>query len=179
MAQKTPAPLDPQVSQFHANGDPKSPEFRGIEKTRNNTTAKANRWADALDQEGLSADQVRQVQLGRVGDEQIEAGAEPRWDNIVDYLVGKGRLPAGETPPNSSMPELLDELRKREGARPATKTPEVSSQPAKSAKDMTRAELAKQAGLPEDATTEQIMRAMADALEEEKPKAAVAGKGKK
>ncbi len=168
MMQKAAPPLDPQQSQFHANGEPKSAAFRGMEKTRGNTTAKATRWADALEGEGISAEDVRNIEGGRISDTQLAGGEmAPRWDNLKDYLIEKGVLEPGETVPRSSMPEIIAELSKRAKGKaatePAIKPAEVSLQP-KSPTQMNRAELSKQAGLPADATKEQIMQALADAM---------------
>lgn len=160
-------------SGYTAAGDPKSPQLRAAEITAKNTTNKAKRFAEQMAAKGVTADIAEQMQAGRVSEAQIGQGAAPRWGNLADFI--------GETEPKSSVPEIIAELRKMEAAEesPPTVKDSLTVQPAKSARDMTRAELAKQAGLPENATTEQIMKALADAMEEEKPKAAAAGKGKK
>lgn len=167
--------LEQPRSTFSSNGEPKSPQLRAAEIKGANTTAKAKRFAGAMSEKGVTAEIAEKMQAGRVSDAQIGKGAPPRWGNLADFL--------GETEPNSSVPEIIAELRKMEAAKPAP-TPVVrenrtTETPAKSPRDMTRAELAKQAGLSENATTEQIMKALADAMEEEKPKTAAAGRGKK
>lgn len=164
---KTQPVIDPQASQFHANGERKSPEFRGAEKTAQNTTAKAKRFAEQMAAKGVTAEMAEQMRAGRVSDAQIGQGAPPRWGNLADFI--------GETEPKSSVPEIIAELRRLEAA--TSKESLSTETPAKSPRDMTRAELAKQAGLPENATTEQIMEALAKEMEP--PKAAAAAKGRK
>lgn len=179
---ETAAPaVDPQKSQFHANGERKSPQFRGAEKAAENTSAKAQRWADAFEKNGITPEIARKIQGGRVSDTQIQKGMAPRWENVLDDLVARGHLEAGETVPKSSLGEIIAELEKRESSKATEGAPKETapqSQTKKNPRDMTRSELAKQAGLPENATPDQIMKALADAMEEDKPKAATAGKGK-
>lgn len=187
-AEPIPAPepvgpvIDPKASEFHANGERKSPQFRGAEKTAQNTTAKAQRFAERMHERGVTSQDAAEMQAGRVSEAQIGQGVPPRWGNLADFL--------GENEPKTSVPEIIAELRRMEAAKltsSANSTDNISAvykndagkgvSTAKSPRDMTRAELAKQAGLPENATTEQIMQALAEAMNEE-PKAAAAGKGK-
>ncbi len=180
-ASVTPEPvaapvIDPQPSQFHANGEAKSPAFRGAEKTAQNTTAKAKRFADKLHEGAITAEMADQIQAGMVSESQMGSGAAPRWGNFAERF--------GETEPKSSVEQIIAELKRLEaGKEAATKPSEVSSQPAKSTREVKSREARKFLGVPEDTPQAEVTRLLserlAEAMESEKPKAAAAGKGKK
>ena len=64
MAQKKPAPLESPQSPFDAQGERKLPVTRAAEITQANVAAKAQRFADALHQEGFTAQDVGNMKLG-------------------------------------------------------------------------------------------------------------------
>ncbi len=79
-----------------------------------NVAAKVQRWADALEHEGVDSAVASKIKTGRQSNEAIASGAAaPGWDNVLDDLQAKGLLPKGEKIPNESIPQLIAELRRR------------------------------------------------------------------
>ncbi len=120
MARKTPAPLEEPRSMYTSTGELKSPELRAAEITGANTAAKAQRWAKALHETGITPEMVGQIEKGAVSNTQIGQGMAPRWENVTDALVERGLLPAGEKPPATSLPLIVKELKKLQAAKIAT-----------------------------------------------------------
>ncbi len=100
MAQKQPAPVDLQEAKTATNvsGDRKSPEMRGAERTAQNVDAKAQRWADAFKSEGMTAEDVGNMQ-------------KQDFEVMRNGLIAKGKLPEGENIPNSSIDSIIKKMK--------------------------------------------------------------------
>ncbi len=100
MAQKTPAPVDLRESQTatNINGERKSPEMRGAERTAQNVEAKAQRWADAFRSEGVTAEDV-----GNMQKQDLEV--------MRNGLIAKGKLPEGENIPDTSIDAIIKKMK--------------------------------------------------------------------
>jgi uncharacterized ParB-like nuclease family protein len=117
-ARRTPPPVEEPRSLTLSTGEQKSAGLRAQEIIENNAKLKAKRQAQALYDSGIEAADIRKIEPGRVSLEQIQNGAAPRWDNVIDDLVAKGKLPEGERPPSRSIPYLIAELKRLEKAGP-------------------------------------------------------------
>lgn len=107
MVQKGAPPTEAPQSQFTATGERKSPELRAIEITNANRTAKAQRFAQALHESGITSSDAAKIEAGTLGNEQIKGGMTPRWGNIATSLGEKN-------PSDLSVPQIIGELRKLE-----------------------------------------------------------------
>jgi hypothetical protein len=116
MARKTPAAPDTPQSPYAANGDRKSPQLRAEDRTAQNVDAKSDRWAKALNDAGITADQAADIPTGRYSQSQMDKG-QFGWENMLDGLVARGSLPEGESVPVTSMPAVLAKMKALEGAR--------------------------------------------------------------
>lgn len=56
------------------------------EVTGANRTAKAGRFVDALQKAGIDWKGASKIEKGYISQSQIEAGAQPRWGNIAEFL---------------------------------------------------------------------------------------------
>ncbi len=115
MMRKNPAPIDPNEVRtlYDANGERKSPQLRAAEIKGSNVLKKAARFADAFEAEGITAEDVRNM-------------TGPERQQMTNGLIAKGRLEAGETVPNESIPNIIAELKKREKATPTAKPAAIS-----------------------------------------------------
>ncbi len=116
MMRKNPAPIDPNEVRtlYDANGERKSPQLRAAEIKGSNVLKKAARFADAFEAEGITAEDVRNM-------------TGPERQQMTNGLIAKGRLEAGETVPNESIPNIIAELKKREKATPVSKPAALSA----------------------------------------------------
>ena len=114
MAQKAPAPTEAPTSQFTAIGERKSPQLRAAEITGANVADKAERWAQALQDSGISSAQAGRIPIGRMSIDQIQKGATPAWGNVLDALQQKGVFDAKETVPATSLPRIIGRLKQME-----------------------------------------------------------------
>ena len=134
---RTSAPAGVEVprSMVTAAGERKSPQLRRAEITEDHVQKKGVRIAQALNESGVKVGDVRKIPLGRVSLDQIQAGARPHWDNVIDDLVAKGKLPKNEKFPNKSMAYIVKEMRRleKEGTPPATASAEAGAAPVASA----------------------------------------------
>ncbi len=100
MAQKKPAQVDLQEAQSAtaATGERKSQQMRGAERTAQNVDAKAQRWADAFKSEGMTAEDVGNMQ-------------KQDFEVMRNGLIAKGKLPEGEVIPNTSIDAIVKKMK--------------------------------------------------------------------
>lgn len=96
-------------SMYNANGELKSAHTRAVEIENAHRLAKASRFAEVLKKSGLDAKAVKQIEPGRVSDNQMIQGMAPRWENLADHI--------GESAPSAA---TIQEIIRQMGG--ATKT---------------------------------------------------------
>lgn len=103
MMQKAPAIPEAPRSPYNAAGELKSPQLRAAEITHANTAAKAQRFAEALHQEGITFEDLGNMKLGDM-------------DILTEGMKAKGTLGPNETVPKTSFPMIRDALKKLDAA---------------------------------------------------------------